>query len=187
MLLSVKNMVCNRCIKVVKQVFDELQIPVDTITLGKVDTKNELSTEVLDELKSALEKEGFEVIEGQKAKTVERVKNLIVDLIYNKGLEDNQENISTYLSKHLHKEYTSLSQLFSSVENTTIEQFFILQKIERIKELLVYEDLTLSEIAYKMSYSSVAHLSAQFKKMTGFTPSQFKQLKDHHRKPIDGL
>jgi AraC family transcriptional regulator len=118
---------------------------------------------------------------------VERIKNLIVDLVYNKELEDWNENLSDYLSKQLNKEYSTLSQLFSSIETTTIEQYFILQKLERVKEMLVYDDLSLSEIAWKMGYSSVAHLSSQFKKMTGFTPTQFKELKDHKRQFIDKI
>ena len=98
-----------------------------------------------------------------------------------------KENLSEYLSRHLRKDYTYLSNLFSSVENTTIEQYFIQQKIEKVKEWLVYDELSLGEMAFKLGYSSVAHLSNQFKKITGFTPSQFKKLKDHHRKKLDSL
>jgi len=185
--LAIKNMVCNRCIKVVKQLLEEQHVEYAAVQLGKVWTKETLSPLQLQQCKQLLQREGFDLIEEQKLQLTEQVKNLLLDLIYQQSLEERTENISSYLSHKLHRDYTGISQLFSSVENITIEQFFILQKIERVKELLVYEELNLSEIAFKMGYSSVAHLSSQFKKITGFTPSQFRELKDHHRKPIDQL
>lgn len=185
--ISVKNMVCARCIKVVKQILTEIDIPFHAVELGKIQTIADISPGQKDELKKRLEQEGFGLAEDQNIATVEKIKNLIIDLVYNKDLSEFRTNISVYLSEALHKDYSALSQLFSTTENTTIEQYFILQKIERIKEMLVYDNLSLSEIAWKMGYSSVAHLSAQFKKITGFTASQFKQLKEHKRKNIDSI
>lgn len=180
--IAVKNMVCARCIKVVKEILNELQIPYTDVELGRIHLKGALDAEQAIHLKEKLLDEGFDIVEDQKLMVAEKIKNLIVDLVYNKDLSELNENLSDYLSAQLHKDYSTLSQLFSSVENTTIEQYFILQKLERVKEMLVYDDLSLSEIAWKLGYSSVAHLSSQFKKITGFTPTQFKALKDHHRK-----
>jgi AraC family transcriptional regulator len=185
--IAVKNMVCARCIKVVKQVLDSLNILYNSVDPGHIETKETLTRDQYNALKDLLEKEGFALMEDQKAALVEQVKNLIIDLVYNKDLTDFCINLSVYLSNELHKDYTAISQLFSSVENTTIEQYFILQKLERVKEMLVYDQLPLSEIAWKMGYSSVAHLSAQFKKITGFTPSQFRNLKGHKKVFIDKI
>jgi AraC-like DNA-binding protein len=146
-----------------------------------------LTPEQMQQVKTALQAEGFEIIDDQRTKLVEQVKKLIIELVHYKELDEMKENLSEYLSRHLHKDYTYLTNLFSSVENNTIEQYFILQKIEKVKEWLVYGELTLSEMAFKLGYSSVAHLSSQFRKITGFTPSQFKKLKDHHRKTLDSL
>lgn len=178
-------MVCARCIKVVSNVFDEIELPVRSVQLGVVETNEAVPEEKLAVLKARLAEEGFEVLDDQKIKMVEQIKNAIVDLVHYKNLDDLNINLSTYLSGLLHRDYNYLSNLFSSIENTTIEQFFILQKIEKVKELLVYNELTLSEIAFRLGYSSVAHLSNQFKKITGFTPSEFKKLKDHNRKSLD--
>lgn len=185
--LAIKNMVCLRCTKVVKQVLDEMEIRYDKVELGKVYLPEEISSTRVSVLKERLKEEGFDIVEDAKVAIVEKIKNLLIDLVYYKDLDEWKENISSYLSRHLNKDYTTLSQLFSSSENTTIEHFFIIQKIEKVKELLVYDQLQLSEIAWKMGYSSVAHLSGQFKKITGFTPSDFKKLKQHSKKPIDKL
>jgi len=185
--IAVKNMVCTRCIKVVKQVLEALEIPYDGVVLGRIKTKKELNANQYNDLKKLLEAEGFALVEDEKATMVEQVKNLIIDLVYNKDLTDFNINLSTYIIDAIHKDYSTISQLFSSLESTTIEQYFILQKLERVKELLVYDHLSLSEIAWKMGYSSVAHLSAQFKKITGFTPSQFRNLKEHKKVFIDKL
>ena len=185
--IAVKNMVCSRCIKVVKQVLNSLHINNPDVTLGHIKVENELSKAQYHDLKKALEAEGFALMEDEKLIVVEQVKNLVIDLIYNKDLTDFHFTLSAYLSDALHKDYGNISQLFSTLENTTIEQFFILQKLERVKEMLVYDHNSLSEIAWKMGYSSVAHLSAQFKKITGFTPSQFKKLKEHKKTSIEHL
>lgn len=185
--LAVKNMVCGRCIKVVKDILDEAGISFNTVELGKIKTNEEITATQYEILKKKLVSEGLDLMEDEKAMLAEQIKNIIVDLVYNKDLNDFKINLSVYLSETLHKEYTALSQLFSSLENTTIEQYFILQKLERVKEMLVYDHLSLSEIAWKLGYSSVAHLSTQFKKTTGFTPSQFREMKEHKRLTIDKI
>lgn len=178
-------MVCDRCIRSVKQVFEHAGIAVDDIRLGVVNTRNDLTDEQVQQVKDALRNEGFEWMDDQKAKLVEQIRQHIIQLVQSGGIDEMKGNLSAYLSKALLKDYHYLSQLFSAMENTTIEQFFILQKIEKVKEWLVYDEYTVSEIAFRLGYSSVAHLSGQFKKVTGFTPSQFKQFKDHYRKPLD--
>jgi len=180
-------MVCQRCIKVVKEVMAEQEIAYNRVELGKVLTSQPLEADQLTKLKARLQQEGFDIVEDQKVAITEKIKNLLITLVYEQPLDEWKENLSAYLSRQLNKDYSTLSQLFSTVENITIEHFFILQKIERVKELLVYEQLQLSEIAWKMGYSSVAHLSAQFKKVTGFTPSDFKKQKQHVKRPIDKL
>jgi len=185
--IAVKNMVCARCIKVVKLVLDSLNIEYISVEPGHIKTKHALTAMEYAALKDSLEAEGFALAEDNKAALTEQVKNLIIDLVYNKDLTDFNINLSTYLSNELHKDYTTISQLFSSLEPITVEQYFILQKLERVKEMLVYDQLPLSEIAWKMGYSSVAHLSAQFKKITGFTPSQFRNLKEHKKAFIDKI
>ncbi|HEX7902860.1 MAG TPA: AraC family transcriptional regulator [Chitinophagaceae bacterium] len=185
MQIPVKNMVCDRCIKVVTDVFNNAGIRMKEIRLGMVETEEELTGEQQAAIRSVLAKEGFEWLDDQKIKLAEQIKQSIIQLVHYGNLDEMKENLSHYLSFKLHKDYHYLSNIFSSVENTTIEQYFILQKIEKVKEWLVYDELTLNEMAFKLGYSSVAHLSGQFKKITGFTPTQFKQLKDHHRKPLD--
>src|SRR5688500_14175750 len=156
-----------------------------SVELGIVKLDTELNAEQEKKIKALLEAEGFALLDNQKAKLVDDIKRIIIELVHYGNLDEMNRNLSDHLSNKLHKEYQYLSSLFSAVENTTIEQYFILQKIEKVKEWLAYNEFTLSEIAYKLGYSSVAHLSGQFKKVTGFTTSQFKQLKDHHRKPLD--
>src|SRR5688572_24843287 len=187
MQINIKNMVCARCIKSVTNIFQAAGANIKEVELGKVIVEGELSDTVMEKLRCDLKAEGFEVIDDQRMKLVQQVKDLIVELVHMKDLDEMKENLSDYLGKRLHKDYTYISNLFSSVENTTIEQYFILQKIEKVKEWLVYDELTLSEMAFRLGYSSVAHLSNQFKKITGFTPSGFKKLKDHHRKRLDSI
>jgi AraC family transcriptional regulator len=185
--VHIKNMVCGRCIKVVKDVFDKAGAPVTDVQLGVVKLRDAVNATQENIIRKRLEEEGFEWLDEQKAKLVEQVKQLIVELVHYSDLDEMKENLSEYLSGKLHRDYHYLSNLFSLAENTTIEQYFILQKIERVKEWLVYDELTLSEMSFKLGYSSVAHLSGQFKKITGFTPSAFRKLKDHHRNPLDKL
>ena len=143
-----------------------------------------MDTENMEKLKKQLLDYGFELIDDTKSRIIERIKNTIVSLIHHNTV-DLKVNYSQYIESQLNKDYSYLSSLFSEVEGTTIEKYIIHQKIEKVKELLVYDELTLSEIAYKMGYGSVAYLSSQFKKVTGLTPSHFKQVKENKRKPLD--
>jgi AraC family transcriptional regulator len=183
--IHIRNMVCDRCIRSVKQIFDQAGITVETIRLGVVHTNHDLTEAQVQQVKDSLREEGFEWMDNQKVKLVEQIKQQIIQLVQSGEMDEMKGNLSAYLSKALLKDYHYISQLFSAIENTTIEQYFILQKIEKVKEWLVYDEYTISEIAFKLGYSSVAHLSGQFKKVTGFAPSQFKQFKDHYRKPLD--
>jgi AraC-like DNA-binding protein len=180
-------MVCARCIRTVTGIFQNAGAEIQTVRLGSVETKNELNNDQLNTIRKNLSAEGFELLDDQKVKLIEQIKNEIVNLVHYTELDEMKVNLSTHLANKLHKDYNYLSNLFSSVESTTIEQYFILQKIEKVKELLVYDELSLSEIAYKLGYSSVAHLSNQFKKITGSTPSEFKKLKGHHRNNLDNI
>lgn len=178
-------MVCDRCIKTVTTILIETGISFQSVDLGEVSIQDRLSQDELQRIRKKLEAEGFELLDNQKAKLVQQIKQHIIELVHHNELDQMKENLSGYLARNLNKDYHYLTNLFSSIENTTIEQYFILQKIEKVKEWLVYDELTLSEMAFKLNYSSVGYLSGQFKKITGFTPSHFKKLKDHHRKPID--
>lgn len=182
--LYIKNMVCNRCILVVQQELKKLNIDSYKITLGEVETGAELSKEQLEQLRKNLAALGFELLDNSRQQLIEKIKNIIIKQVhYSK--EENHHNYSEILSQALHKDYSYLSSLFSEVEGITIEKYIINQKIERVKELIIYDELNLSEIAYKLGYSSVAHLSNQFKKVTGLTPSHFKQVGQNKRKPLD--
>jgi AraC family transcriptional regulator len=183
--LHIKNMVCDRCIKVVKEVMEQLHLPVKSIELGKVVLANNAPDIPKEKINDALLKEGFELIEDKKHRIVEAIKNAVIERVHHQDLSEQQYNFSTYLGEKLHLDYHYLSSIFSELENVTVEQYIILQKIEKVKEWLLYDELSLSEIAYRMGYSSVAHLSAQFKKVTGFTPTRFRELKEHKRKPLD--
>ena len=184
--LYIKNMVCPRCIDTVKDILHELELDFSNVQLGEVNLKHPLNNDQKTALTERLSSRGFELLEDQKSKVVEQVKSLIIDQIhYSK--EALTVNFSTLLSEKLNQEYTSLSRLFSSVEGVTIERFILKQKIEKVKELISYKELTLSEIAFEVGYSSVAHLSAQFKKETGMSPSEFKKLNASSRKPLDNV
>ena len=184
MKIHIKNMVCNRCITAVKNTFTEAGYIPASVILGEVETKEEIDPESMSGISRELAKQGFEIIDDGKSRTIEKIKNLIIEHVhYN---PDNEKfNLSTIIESQLNKDYNYLSNLFSSVEGVTIEKYFIHQKIERVKELLVYNELTLSEIAFKLGYSSVAHLSGQFKKVTGLTPSHFRQIGMDKRQPLD--
>jgi len=182
--LFIKNMVCNRCIMVVQQELEKLGLDVKRITLGEVTLGKELTSEKRKQIESVLIPLGFEVIDDKKSRIIEKIKNIIINLVHHHD-NDTRTNLSELLSRELHHDYNYLSNLFSEVEGTTIEKYFIAQKIEKVKELLVYDELSLSEIAYRLNYSSVAYLSNQFKKVTGLTPSHFKQIREDKRKPLD--
>ena len=184
--LYIKNMVCNRCILVVQQQLEKLHIKSGKITLGEVEIKDEISKEQLQQLSDNLADLGFELLDDNKQQIIEKIKNIIITQVHH-AEEESRYNFSEILSKKLHKDYSYLSNLFSEVEGITIEKYFINQKIEKVKELIIYDELNLSEIAYKLGYSSVAHLSAQFKKVTGLTPSHFKQVGQNKRKPLDKI
>lgn len=188
--LYIKNMVCNRCVMVVKQTLEQQGLHPEKVSLGEVVIKEENLTDAqVHALDNALSELGFERIDDRKGRLIESIKNLVIQKIHHNQDIDRKFNWSTILSEELHYEYNYLSNLFSSVEGITLEQYIIRQKIERVKELLFYDELSLSEIAHKMGYSSVAHLSAQFKKITGFTPSELKKSRhlDENRKPLDSV
>lgn len=182
--LLIKNMVCDRCILVVKNEIEKLHLSIEEIKLGEIKIKSDLSAEDVKNIEKALTPLGFELIDDKRNQTVEKIKNMIIKMVHHES-DDAKTNLSTILSTHLHQDYSYLSNLFSEMEGITIEKYLIAQKIERVKELLLYNELSLSEIAYKLNYSSVAYLSNQFKKITGLSPSQFKQSKDLQRKPLD--
>lgn len=182
--LYVKNMVCNRCIMVVKSELEKLGLQVYSAQLGEIEIEGEISASQKKGVNETLQKFGFSLIDDKKSQLIEKTKAALVELVHQRNGELKQ-NLSDYLSEKLNHEYKYLASLFSEVEGSTIEKYFIAQKIERVKELLVYDELTLSEIAYQLNYSSVAHLSSQFKKVTGLTPSYFKNLKTVKRKPLD--
>ncbi|MCF6324812.1 MAG: AraC family transcriptional regulator [Gammaproteobacteria bacterium] len=178
MKLYIKNMVCDRCRLVVSNVMGRLQLSPVTIELGEVDFGTvELAKDEVEAVRSAIEALGFELIDDKKSRLIERIKKAIIALI-NRPEQVDKVKLSDYLADALHYDYGHLSNLFSSVEGVTIEQYLIRQKIEKVKELLIYDELSLTEIAGRLGYSSVAHLSAQFKKITGMSPSEFKRMRD---------
>lgn len=184
--IYIKNMVCPRCIKVVKTTLENLGHEVNDVQLGKAVVQGKLEDKEISSIGAQLKEEGFLLIDDRKQQLVEAIKNIVVDTVHYGQLSEMTVNFSTLLAEKLLRDYHYLSNLFSEQEGTTIEQYIIQQKIELVKELLAYNELNLSEIAYKLGYSSVAHLSAQFKKVTGITPSQFKQQKGQ-RIPLDKL
>lgn len=176
MKLLIKNMVSLRCKMIVKSELEKLGLNATIVELGEVEISEKLSKNTQDELKAALLRFGLELMEDKKSMLIEKVKNIIVEMIHYTD-EPPAINFSYYLSEKLGYDYNYLSNLFSEVKGTTIEHYIISHKIERAKELLIYNELTLTEIAYKLHYSSVSHLSNQFKKITGLTPSFFKKMK----------
>jgi AraC-like DNA-binding protein len=176
-------MVCVRCKMVVKSELEKLGLHFGPIELGEVEIMEDISPGQLTMLDIALKKSGLELMENKKSILVERIKMAIIELVHYKD-EQIKINLSDYLSEKLNYNYTYLANIFSEVKGTTIEQFYLAHKVEKIKELLVYDELNLTEIAWKLHYSSVAHLSNHFKKKTGLTPSQFKNLKNRNRTPL---
>jgi AraC-like DNA-binding protein len=177
-------MVCNRCKMVVKSELEKLNLYPSSVELGEVTLHEDLAPTEKKKLEIALIAVGFELIDDKKSRLIERIKTLIIELVHHQD-SDLKMNLSDFLSQELHHDYNYISGLFSEVEGTTIEKYFIAQKVERVKELLVYDELTLSEIAFRLNYSSVAHLSNQFKKVTGLTPTHFKHIRTEKRKPLD--
>jgi AraC-like DNA-binding protein len=179
-------MVCIRCKMLVKAELEKLGLHFVFVDLGEAEIKEDISAEQLKLLNTALKKAGLELMDDKKSILVEKIKGIITELVH---YTDDQlkVNLSDYLSETLHQSYSSLSGFFSEVKGTTIEQFYLAHRIERVKELLVYDELSLGEIAFKLHYSSVAHLSNQFKKMTGLTPTHFKNLKYKRRINLEDL
>jgi AraC-like DNA-binding protein len=177
-------MVSNRCKMAVKEELKKLGLHFIVVDLGEVDVMENISMEQRQELKAGLLNSGFELMDDKKSMLIEKIKNVIIEMVHHSD-EIIKVNFSNYLSDKLNHDYTYLSNLFSEVQGTTIEHFIISHKTERVKELIIYGEHNITEIAWKMGYSSVAHLSSQFKKVTGLTPSHFKNMKDKRRCPIE--
>jgi AraC-like DNA-binding protein len=182
--IHIKYMVSQRCKIVVKEALKKLGLHFIVVDLGEVEIMEHLSPEQRELLRTALQDTGLELMDDKRAILIERIKNAIIEAVHHTDGESNV-NFSDFLSKKLEHNYTYLANLFSEVQGTTIEHFMIAHKVERVKELIIYDELNITEIAWKMNYSSVAHLSNQFKKVTGLSPSHFKQLKDKRRNPIE--
>lgn len=185
--INIKNMVCPRCIEAVTKIMDENNYEITSIKLGEVVIKENLDESQLGLLGDSLSNGGFELLSDRKSKIVNQLKSEIIKMIHYDDDLGSSAKISNRLSSNLGTDYSYLSKLFSEVEGLTIERYVILQKVERIKELLVYNELSISEIAYKMNYSSSQHLSRQFKSTTGLTPSEFKTTTSSRRKSLDKI
>jgi len=179
-------MVSIRCKMVVKEELKKLGLHFIIVDLGEIEIMEDISAGQREQLKMALLGSGLELMDDKRAVLIERIKIVITEMVHYSD-ELPKMNYSDYISEKLNYDYTYLSNIFSEVRGTTIQQFIIIHKIERIKELIIYDELNITEIAFKMNYSSVAHLSAQFKKITGLTPSHFKNLKDKRRSPIEDI
>lgn len=186
MKLYIKNMVCDRCILMLKSVLEQRGLQYNTVGLGEVELISELSPAEKASLNEELEKIGFEIIDDRKTRLIENIKKAVLEIIQAPEAAPKM-TFSEYLSQKFHQDYSALSKLFSEVQGITIEQYVILQKIEKVKELLVYDELSLSQIALQLNYSSVSHLSKQFKKVTGLTPTHYRQVKEKKRIPLDKL
>ena len=186
MKLYIKYMVSNRCKMAVKEELKKLGLHFIVVDLGEVEIMETITTEQREKLKLSLVDSGLELMDDKRAVLIEKIKNTIIDMVHHSD-EMIKTNFSDYLSQKLNHDYTYLANLFSEVQGSTIEHFIINHKIERIKELIIYDELNITEIAWKMNYSSVAHLSNQFKKVTGLSPSHFKQLKDKRRSQIEDI
>ena len=186
MKIYIKNMVSLRCKIIVRTELEKLGLHPLSVELGEVVIKENVTTQELDQLNVALKKSNLELLNDSRSIIVEKIRRIIVESVHYSD-EFPKTNFSNYLCEKIKKNYTTLSHLFSQVRGTTIEHYIIAQKIEKAKELISYGEFTLSEIAYKLHYSSVAHLSAQFKKTTGLTPTLFKKMKENKRIPIGTL
>ena len=184
--ILIKNMVCNRCVFAVQHIFDTLKIPLDKIEMGQVILSKEVSHSTLKTIVNELEKLGFERIETRGNKLIEDVKKLVIEYL-EQTEKSTKISLSSYITNALPYDYSYLSDLFSKIEQKTIEQFFIYQRIEKVKALINFNQFTLTEIAFQMGFSSVNHLSAQFKKVTNMTPSAYKKLENTSRKSIDSI
>lgn len=178
-------MVCNRCVMVVKQELEKMKLKAVNVSMGEVELAKPASAKQLSNFSVRLQELGFELLDDQKQKQIEKIKNLLINKVQSDEIGEHF-SISSFLTKELNKDYSSISRLFSEVEGVTVEQFFILQKVEKVKELLIYGEMNLNEISYQLGYSSAAHLSAQFKKVTGLSPREFKNI-GGSRKPLDKI
>jgi len=179
--LAVKNMVCPRCIMVVESLLNQLNIEYEEVRLGEIKLKQPIKTQVKELLEKEIEKLGFEVLNDKKTQMIERIKNAIVHMVHHQENPEMIGHLSEQLPPLLNTGYSTLSKLFSEVEGVTIEKYLILQKIEKAKEFIVYDELSLSEISYRLNYSSVQHFSKQFKSVTGMTPSAFKTQREERK------
>jgi len=186
MKIFIKNMVCPRCILSVEQILEDNKLKAKYVRLGEVELEKEPVKKQFEKLGADLQSVGFEILDDSKSQLIAQVKTLLIQKVQDENIQDHF-SISKYISENIFKDYSSISKLFSEVEGITIEQFFLLQKIEKTKEWLIYNELSLSDMAFKLGYSSTQHLSSQFKKLTGMTPTQFKSLGTLHRKPIDSV
>lgn len=177
-------MVCNRCKTAIESEFEKLGLHPISVELGEVEIQEKNIDNIKNDLKYNLLSLGFDLIDDKKSQIIEKIKNVIIDLVHHQD-NDTKHNLSDVLISQLPYDYNYLSNLFSEIEGITIEKYFIAQKIEKVKELLVYDELSLSEIAFRLNYSSVSYLSNQFKKVTGLTPSHFKQIGETKRKTLD--
>lgn len=184
--LYIKNMVCDRCKMAVSQTLQQVGLHPKKVELGEVSIEEDPSSTQLSTLRVALKELGFELLDDRRQQTIDHIKSALIRLVH---YHDNQSstNLSDYLSSELRQDYSALSKLFSEVEGKTIERYYIELRIERVKEFICYDELTLTQIALRMNYSSVAYLSSQFKSVTGMTPSQFKSMKGNLRTPLDKL
>jgi AraC-like DNA-binding protein len=179
-------MVCSRCKMVVKSELEKFGLHPASVELGEIEVSDEPDKNTIQQLNGNLKLLGFEIIDDRKSRIIEQIKNAVVSLIHHSEGSPNI-NLSEYLAQQLNYDYGYLSNLFSEVEGSTIEKYFIAQKIEKVKELMMYDELTLSQIANQLGYSSVAYLSSQFKKQTGLTPTFYRALKENKRRNIEDL
>lgn len=184
--LSIKNMVCNRCVMAVDSVLKALGLHPQSVTLGEAKVTETLSPEQMETVRTHLSELGFELLDDRRQQVIDRIRKAVIGLVRRR--EDRPaRNLSEVVAAELHQDYSTLSRLFSEVTGKTIERYYMEQRIERVKELIRYDEMTLTEIAYQLDYSSVAYLSSQFKTVTGMTPTRFKALKENTRRPIDEI
>lgn len=186
MKLYIKNMVCDRCIAAVKQLLDDLKLPFTGLQLGEVALLKMPSQKKMNVLNARLNQLGFEILDDARMRIIDKIKTVIIKYVHY-GIGDEKYKFSNILANKVHKDYSYLSKLFSETEGITIEKYMINQKIEKVKELIVYDELSLTEIACQLGYSSVAHLSSQFKKTTGLSPTHFKKVPGNRRKALDSV
>lgn len=184
--LYIKNMVCNRCIMVVKAQLESLGLHPLSVELGRAELSEDADEPVLQAVRKVLEPLGFELIDDHRSRLTEQIKTAVIELVHHHTPLP-AVNLSDYLSSRLHHDYSALSKLFSETTGTTLEKYFIAQKTERAKELLIYGELSLAEIADQLNYSSAAYFSTQFKNVTGLTPGDFRRLREQRRKPLDEI